>query len=721
MQSQAAVLEKKSEIFPSPIGMPHGSVTRVALVGNPNSGKTTLFNALTGHRYKVGNYPGVTVEKRVGIVRLPTISPSPGSQETSVIDLPGIYTLSGSSLDERITTGLVMGTLPDEPMPDAVIAVIDSTNLERNLYLVTQLIDLELPLLLVLTMSDLAEKQGIRIYPQTLSRLLDVSVVRVVASQRKGLNELQIELQKLLVQKKISSKKSAWLFHQSPYQQQGETLGNLIESCGNDLAKTRTHSLVLGLGFISEAVVPSDDETKKHVETTRGNFRKLGFDPLSFEANGRYRWLHSLVEQSVVMVPRTLPAYAQKIDSVIIHRFWGPLILFGVLGVIFQSIFLWAQLPMEAIQDLFQKFAAVVSDILPDGELKSLIVDGVISGVGSVVVFVPQIAILFFALGLLEDSGYLSRAAFLMDRLMRPFGLQGRSFIPLLSSFACAIPGIMSTRTIASWGDRLVTILVAPLMSCSARLPVYTVLIAAFIPREFFFGVISLQGLVLFAMYSLGIVAAGGVGWILRRTLLRGEPALFVMEIPPFRRPSFRVVIRGVIDRVMNFLKDVGTVILACSIVLWFLASYPRVGPEFQGNKVQQSYAGQLGTLLEPVIRPLGFNWEIGTSILASFAAREVFISSLSTIYNLQGEEDGSESLTRLLAQKKGEGFFSLPTALSLMVFYVFACQCMSTLAVCHRETGSWKWTAFLFCYMTVLAYVASFLVFRIGQRFFLS
>jgi ferrous iron transport protein B len=385
------------------------------------------------------------------------------------------------------------------------------------------------------------------------------------------------------------------------------------------------------------------------------------------------------------------------------------------MATVFQSIFLGAEGPMTWIEDSFTWLGSALGELLPEGPVRSLVVNGVVSGVGSVVVFVPQIAILFLFLGILEDSGYLARAAFIMDRVMRPVGLQGRSFIPLLSSFACAIPGILSARTIPAWSDRMATILVAPLMSCSARLPVYTVLIAAFIPaKPLIFG-LSLQGLVLFAMYLLGVLGAAVVAWLLKLSVLRGKPALFVMEMPAFRVPSTKIVLRDVVDRVLGFLKNATTVILACSVVLWFLASYPR--QDGHDATVKASYAGQIGTFIEPVIKPLGFNWEIGVGILASFAAREVFISSLATVYNLQESADSATSLIAVLKNRAERGEFSLATALSLMVFYVFACQCISTLAVTKRETGGWRWPAFMFLYMTALAYGASFLTYQLAQR----
>jgi ferrous iron transport protein B len=621
---------------------------RIALAGNPNSGKTTIFNALTGSNYKVANYPGVTVEKKEGRMFVKDYG------ETTLIDLPGIYSLFGHSPDEFIATKAILGQIESEQKPDLIISVVDASNLERNLFLTSQLMDLNVPLILAINMTDLAEKDGLIIRYEILSKELDLPVIPLAANTKKGFEQLKEEISKVCKKKNISAKTLAW--------KEG-----------------------------SEPALDADQE----------NF--------GFEATARYKWINSVISKSCVYDKEETRKFNKKIDDFITHKIWGSLTFVLIMGFIFQSIFLWASYPMDLIDQTFVTLANWAAGFFNEGILKSLVVDGIISGVGSVVIFIPQIAVLFFFLGLLEDSGYLTRAAFLMDKIMRKVGLQGRSFIPLLSSFACAIPGIMSTRTIPSFADRMTTILVAPLMSCSARLPVYTLLIAAFVPNEYYFGFLSLQGIVLFCMYFLGVIAAAVVAWCLKLTLLRGEPAIFVMEMPRFRRPSLKTIFTDVIDRVMMFIKSAGTIILACSILLWFLASFPA-------GEVKDSYAGKIGVFMEPALKPLGFNWEIGVGILASFAAREVFISSLSTVYNLQDKGGQTESLIKVLSEKKSNGSFTTLTAISLMIFYVFACQCMSTLAVCKRETGSWWWTSFMFIYMTAMAYGASFLTFNIGR-----
>ena len=630
--------------------------SKVALAGNPNSGKTTIFNALTGLSYKVGNYPGVTVEKKQGNVFLAD------NFLAEIYDLPGTYTLYGESIDEQVAAKALADA------PDLLVVILDASNLERNLYLLSELIDLGFAIVVGLNMVDLAEDRGIVVYEVPLSRALDLPVVRLTASKKKGIEDLKLEISKALETKKSSSMKFTW----------ADGNEELIHS-----ARQRD--------------IPA-------------NFGKV--------ASARYKWINSIVKKSVAVQDGMAVRFSERVDLLATHRIWGLVFFLLVMTGLFQSIFSWAKAPMEFIEAMTTLTGNYINSLMPEGPLRSLLVDGVLAGVGSVVMFVPQIALLFFFIGILEDSGYLTRAAFVMDRVMRQVGLQGRSFIPLLSSFACAVPGIMSTRTIPSISDRFITILVAPLMSCSARLPVYTVLIAAFIPHKTIFGIFGLPGLVLLSAYVLGILGAGVAALFLKHFVFIGEPALYVMEMPPFRMPSLKLVLREVLDRVMLFIKDAGTVIMACSIVLWFLASFP-LQESGARPKVTDSYAGSIGKAIEPAIKPLGFDWQIGIGILASFAAREVFISSLATVYNLEDSNDATESLTQKLKERSlsGEGF-GLPTMLSLLVFFIFACQCMSTLAVCKRETGTWKWPAVMFIYMTTMAYVASFITYRLACNY---
>lgn len=632
-----------SGIVPCPVPAAAGEKV-VMLAGNPNCGKTSLFNALTGLRYKVANYPGVTVEKRVARLEFPD------KFKATIVDLPGLYSLNPESLDENIATKALLGLLPDEASPDAVIVVADASSLERNLLLATQLIDRGVPVLLAFTMVDLARKRGIEIRKEIISRQLKVPVVAVNPPTGEGVEELKAELKVFL--EKLNS---------------------------------RIPAKPVSFRSLDKTGLPDEDEVSR-----------------------RFAWIREHIDDFVVLqdVPRN--AFSAGLNRTLVHPVWGTLVFLFVMAFIFQAIFSWAKPLMDLLSASVESLGGLVAAVIPTGFLHSLLVDGIIAGVGSVVVFVPQIAILFFLIGLLEDSGYLARAAFVSDGIMRRFGLQGRSFIPLLSSFACAVPGILCTRSIPSFRDRLATILVAPFMTCSARLPVYSLLIAAVIPAVSVAGVFSLQGIVMTALYLAGALSAMVAAFILHKTILRGQASHFVMELPPLRRPLLRTVLRNAWDRVFVFLKTAGTVIMVCSVVLWFLASFPR-------GEIKNTFAGNLGRIVEPVIKPLGMNWEIGVGLIGSFAAREVFVSTLATVYNLSDEDDQSRSLLSILKQKSETGEFSLATALALMVFYIFACQCISTLAVCRRESGSWKWAALMFFYMTVLAYAAAWVTYRVA------
>jgi ferrous iron transport protein B len=682
----------------APVAKTKATRARIALAGNPNCGKTTIFNALTGLHYKVANYPGVTVEKKEGAAKLSATC------DVQVLDLPGIYSLCGSSIDERIATQILTGDYGDERKPDLVVSVLDSANLERNLYLTTQLIDLGLPVVVALNMMDLAERGGISIKKELLASALDVPVVSLNASKGAGLEELKRVVEQTLTAYKPSTKQFCWLPICSPYRDAAQELGTLEVSAGGNLP-----AILKGAALLADERPPSTLEIATKLAAWKKELALKNIDGASFEATSRYQIANWIYKRCVSVTRSGPPRLIDRVDGIIMHRIWGVVTFMLVMALIFQAIFLWASAPMDLIDSGFTALGSFIKQQMDDGPLRSLLVDGVIAGVGGVLIFIPQIAILFFFLGLLEDSGYLARAAFIMDRIMRQFGLQGRSFIPLLSSFACAIPGIMSTRTIPSFADRMVTILVAPLMSCSARLPVYTLLISAFIPNTKVFGFISMQGLVLLGMYLLGIIGAAIVAWLLKLSVLRGTPALFIMEMPVFKVPGIKLVLRDVWDRIVLFIKGAGTVILACSILLWFLAAYPQ-------GSVKESYAGQIGTAMEPLIKPLGFNWEIGVGILASFAAREVFVTSLATVYNLQDADDTSQSLISMLQQRHISGEMTTASALSLMVFFVFACQCMSTIAVCRRETGSWRWPVFMFIYMTALAYGAAWVMYTVAR-----
>ena len=657
----------------------------LAIVGSPNSGKTTLFNKLTSSNYKVANYPGVTVERRFG-----------RCEDITLIDLPGIYSLGSFSPDELVATNTI---LSDDSRPDGIVLVLDATCLERQLFLASQVLDLDIPTLVVLSMMDLAEKHGIHIKVEMLSRLLGVPVLAAKdgcgQQIRKELNDFSTKLPC------PAQAERAWCSSRI-FDEAALALGKQEFKLADD-SKARC----LGFQLISGARNPQNQNTTVLLSETLQRMSEQGLDARSFEATSRFRWVRDVVGQCVSAAEGKLDSWEFRIDSLVTHRLWGALIFFFVLASLFQVVFQFSAYPMEWVEIAIESLGAGAASLLGKGLLGSLVIDGIIMGVGNVVVFVPQIALLFFLLSLLEESGYLARAAHVMDRPMRFFGLQGRSFVPMLNSFACAIPGVMSARTIASPADRITTIMVAPLMSCSARLPVYTVLIGALIPSTLLWGVFSLQGGVLLLLYGLGIAGAAMVSLILKITLLRGEPAHFILELPRFRRPSLRTALHTSIDNSMKFVKSAGTIILACSIILWALASFPR------GRPVAETYAGQLGKVMEPVVQPLGYNWEIAIGILSSFVAREVFVTSLATVYNLEEGDGQSQSLSNLLKERRENGSFPLAAGLSLLVFYVFACQCMSTLAVVKSETGSYRWAVFMFCYMSALAYISAWLTYE--------
>ncbi|MBA3692937.1 MAG: ferrous iron transport protein B, partial [Acidobacteria bacterium] len=680
----------------------------IALAGNPNAGKTTLFNALTGLRQKVANYPGVTVERKEGVWRLN------GSEKTArLIDLPGLYSLDATSLDEQIARDVLTGKLLDLPKPNVIVAVVDATNLERNLYLVTQLLEYKIPVVIALTMIDVAEKQSLEIDTKKLSKLLQIPVVEVKATQKLGIDELAAKVLETAHNKSVLDNKSFF-----------DT-----NSAGD-------------LDFIHLSL-QDDGEVNKKIFA-------------------RYNFISDVYQESVKPKQTNERSFSEKIDRVLTHKFFGLLILVAILLFVFQTIFSWANLPMDLLEKGFGALGDFVRANLSEGILTDLLVDGVIAGVGGVVVFLPQILLLFLFLSILEDTGYMARAAFLLDKLMSRVGLHGKAFVPLLSSFACAIPGIMATRTIESPKDRLATIMIAPFMSCSARLPVYTLMIGTFFAGQTVFGFLSLGAVLILAMYALGIVVAVAVAWILKRTLLKSPPPPFVMELPPYRLPNVQNVLLNMFNNGWQFLKRAGTVILAISIILWALTAFPRstdletpsqaisqnqiapgnqepavvgsteencgcsledakkIEEEKQGLALRNSYAGQLGHLIEPVIAPLGFDWKIGVALIASFAAREVLVSTLSIIYNVgkdsNEESEGLIDAVRNAKKDDGSPAWTPLTALTLMVFFVLAIQCMSTVAVVRRETNSWSWTIFMVFYMTALAYAAAFLTYQVGK-----
>lgn len=685
----------------------------VAIVGNPNCGKTTLFNALTGLRQKVGNYPGVTVEKKEGKITVGN------NIEVLLLDLPGTYSLSANSPDEKIVVDVLLGKIPDTPIPDAIICVVDATNIERNLYLLTQILDLEFPMVVALNMYDVAQLEGIAIDIPALEKILGVPLIPTVASKGIGLAELRNALPSISSYKPNGIRQ--WVLPQ-PVQEEYDELVELLKH--NDkirlpFAYYEAQHLLTTPKQLDSFRHSYSDETLSHVKKDYERLSALGFNRQSVFVESRYRWIRQIYKATVTHHKVSHHSIHDKIDSVVTHRVWGFVIFFILMGLMFQTIFTWASYPMEVISSGVNAFGNIVGTIIPPGDLHDLIVNGAIGGVGAVITFLPQILLLFLFLGILEDTGYMARAAFIMDRVMGKVGLHGKSFIPLLSSFACAIPGIMATRTIENPRDRLITILIAPLMSCSARMPVYTLLIASFIPNIAIFGFLNLPALVLISLYLLGLSTALLMALVLKKTLLKGTKPPFILEMPPYRIPSLKNTLLRMWERSVLFLKRAGTIILGVSIILWFLATYPKLENGTPSEKLAHSFVGRAGHLIEPLIQPLGFDWKIGIGIISSLLQREVFVSTLATIYNIENADDSSISLREQL-QKDVDPITGLPTfttltAICIMVYYVLAMQCMSTIAVVRRETNGWKWPAFQFVYMTLLAYVGTFITYNIG------
>jgi ferrous iron transport protein B len=617
-----------------------GSI-HLALVGAPNSGKTSLFNALTGSRQKVANYPGVTVERKAGAFVTPT------GRQISLVDLPGTYSLRGRSPDEEITRDVVLGKFPGEALPDLVLCVADSTNLRLTFRLVLELKRTGRPLMVVLNMFDIAQRRGVSVDLEALSAALGVPVVTSVAVRKGGTAEL----------------------------------------------------IRLTDEFAARARAATTDNTWK---------------PLSIsELKALQREADRIIRDTVKM-PTKPDSLTTRVDAVVLHPVAGLLILALILFVMFQAVFSWAQPVMEQLSSAFAALGQLVHDTLPSGLLQSFLQDGVISGVGSVIVFLPQIIIIFLFILLLEDFGYMARAAFLMDRIMGGAGLHGRAFIPLLSSFACAIPGIMATRVIDNRRDRLTTILIAPLMTCSARIPVYTLIISAFIPARDIWGWVNLQGLVMFGLYAAGIGSALGVSFVVKFFMWRDyQPAPFMLELPDYKLPRPRSIAIGVYTRAKMFLHRAGTTILSMMVLIWFLASFPQPPAGAEGPAINYSLAAMIGHGLEPLLAPLGFNWQIAVALIPGMAAREVAVAALGTVYAIEGGKEAADQIGQVLADK-----WSLATALSVLVWFIFAPQCASTLAVIRRETGSARWMVITFVYMFALAYVASLLTYNIARAF---
>lgn len=694
---------------------------KIALVGNPNSGKSSLFNYLTGLNQKIGNFPGVTVDKKSGHCEL-----SDGTI-VEIIDLPGTYSIYPRSLDEQIVADVLLDH-HSENAPDQVVVIADATNLKRSFLLLTQIIDLGLPTILALNMMDLAAKAGVSYDLQKLSRKLSVPIVLINGRNGIGLEQLKKEIAKNH-QPAAEPILAVWEDAKAPVHELRQNL--LLD---NDYEAYQFLEQPRSLKFLS-------DDQRNSIQKLR---EKFNFHPGKFqgaETIQRYSIIQEMLNDITIKpADYSWKQNSRKLDSILTHKVWGYLIFLGILFLIFQSIFAWAQIPMDFIDGLFANLSDMTKSALPAGPLTNLIAEGVLPGIGGILIFIPQIAILFAFISILEESGYMARVVFLMDKIMRKFGLNGKSVVPLMSGVACAIPAIMATRTIDNWKERLITILVTPLMSCSARLPVFTILIALIVPDKPVLGIFNLQGFALMGLYLLGFAAAMLSALVMKVLIRMRERSFLIMELPMYRIPKWSNVGYTLLEKTRAFVFEAGKIIIAISIVLWVLASYgpgdsvsnarENVLHEMQGQrltdreiqdriaayKLEHSYAGVIGKSIEPVIQPLGYDWKIGIALITSFAAREVFVGTIATIYSIGSADDDSDTIKETLRNEKdqnGNKRFTPAVGFSLLIFYTFAMQCMSTLAVVYRETKGWKWPLVQLLYMTVLAYVSALIVFQ--------
>jgi ferrous iron transport protein B len=697
---------------------------KIALVGNPNAGKSSLFNYLTGLNQKIGNFPGVTVDKKSGLCHL-----SDGTS-AEIIDFPGIYSIYPRSLDEKIVAEVLLNHRSEET-PDKIVVIADATNLKRGFLLLTQILDLGLPTILALNMMDLAAKSGISYDLKSLSSKLGVPVVLINARNGIGLDELKRQLIQPL---EPSTKEffNIWEETKAPIKEIRDKL-----KIDNDYEAYQFLEQPASLRFLSQSDRDTVDELRARYNFFPGKFQGA-------ETIQRYSTIQDLLNE-VILKPADLSwkKYSNKLDKILIHKIWGYAIFFALLFLIFQSIFAWAEVPMDLIDSMFANFSQFVGNTLPSGPLTNLLAEGIIPGIGGIIIFVPQIAILFAFISILEESGYMARVVFLMDKIMRKFGLNGKSVVPLMSGVACAIPAIMATRTIDNWKERIITILVTPLMSCSARLPVFTILIALIVPNQKALGFFNLQGLALMGLYLLGFIAALMSAWVMNLIIRVKEKSYLIMELPTYRVPKWSNVGLTLVEKTKAFVFEAGKIIISISIILWVLASY---GPgdhqerareyvlqqsanlrlteqgledRVAAYRLEHSYAGIIGKTIEPAIKPLGYDWKIGIALITSFAAREVFVGTMATIYSIGSvSEDDENTIKERLKQEvnpeTGGPRFTFAVGLSLLVFYTFAMQCMSTLAVVYRETKGWKWPAIQLVYMTALAYLSAFAVYQL-------
>lgn len=699
--------------------MPETKIQKIALVGNPNSGKSSLFNQLTGLNQKIGNFPGITVDKKTGRTSLPN------GQKVELIDLPGTYSIYPNTEDEKIVADILVNP-HHELYPDKIVVIVDASNFKRNLLLFTQINDLGIPVILVLNMMDLVKKTGLNIDIKKLEEVLGVPVVPMEARSGKGIKELQEILTK-------------------DFQPTKNPVFHITEGNEEIIRKVKEHFLLKhdyrAFHLLQQGdrlySIPENDKLLIRQWKEEYNFKT---DELRRrEILDRYatinQFIHAAVKEDYIQLPKRL---TQRFDRMFTHRIWGYLIFFLILFVIFQAIFTWATVPMDFIDLLFSKIAGFLSDNLPSGALTELLTEGIIPGIGGIVIFIPQIAILFAFIAILEESGYMARVVFLMDKIMRKFGLNGKSVVPLISGVACAVPAIMATRTIQNKKERLLTIFVTPLMSCSARLPIYAILIALIIPETYVVGIFSLQGLALLGLYLLGFLAAIFSAWIMKFFLKTREKSYLVMELPTYKLPRWKNVGFTMYEKSKTFVFEAGKIILAISVILWVLASYGPPGaienaeqitiqanPELSGEELEQkleaqrlehSFAGYFGKAIEPAIAPLGYDWKMGIALITSFAAREVFVGTMATIYSIGNIDDEATIKSRMrneINPETGKKRYDFATGLSLLVFYAFAMQCMSTFAVTYRETKTWRWPMLQLVYMTGLAYVCALVVYQ--------
>jgi ferrous iron transport protein B len=700
------------------------STLKIALVGNPNTGKSTLFNLLTGLNQKIGNFPGITVDKKLGYCKLTS------DLNAEITDLPGTYSLYPKSKDERIVYQ-VLSDKNNPSHPDVIIVVADATNLRRNLLLYTQVADLDIPVVLALNMTDMAKKEGIDINLNLLSKRLGVQVLSISARTNVGINELKAAVANTNMATQV---KGADLNVLAP---EAIALSKRYLKTDNDYVALQS----LHQHQFQELVTEEDHRNFDEIRSDH-NFESSKLQ--AAETIARYRYLSTILTGVVVDTgAKRKFAFSDKLDNVLTNKFWGFLIFIFILFFIFNSIFSWSTYPMDMIESGFVWITEFGHQHLPAGILTNLVLDGIVAGLGGIVIFIPQIAILFAFISVLEDTGYMARVTFMMDKIMRKFGLSGKSVVPMIGSLACAVPSIMSARNIESWKDRIITIMVAPLVSCSARLPVYTLLISLIIPKKMIFGFINLQGLTLMGMYVISIFAAVIVAFVMKFIIKAKEKSYFIMELPVYRMPRWSNVIFTMYEKSKTFIFEAGKVIIAISIVLWVLATYgpPKRFAEIDkkyatielkkdsvqvstlerdkaAERLENSYAGILGHVIEPVIKPLGFDWKIGIALVTSFAAREAFVGTMATIYSVDNGEEAVGTIRNKMKDARntetGLPVFTFATGFSLMLFYAFAMQCMSTVAVVFRETKSWKWPLIQIVYMTSMAYLASLIAFQL-------